>query len=53
MRKYQLVAELDPSNSGVLVVQLNGLTPIRHRHHLNIFHRRSGGRSRRTGNIEA
>ncbi|PBK87736.1 DUF1771-domain-containing protein [Armillaria gallica] len=25
MRKYQLVAELDPSNSGVLVVELNGL----------------------------
>ncbi|PBK88674.1 hypothetical protein ARMGADRAFT_1015796 [Armillaria gallica] len=24
MRKYQLVAELDPSNSGVLVVELNG-----------------------------
>ncbi|PBK98348.1 hypothetical protein ARMGADRAFT_920619, partial [Armillaria gallica] len=30
MRKYQLVAEFDPSNSGVRVVELNGLTPIRH-----------------------
>ncbi|KAK0435965.1 hypothetical protein EV421DRAFT_1833411 [Armillaria borealis] len=36
MPKYQLVAEFDPSNSGVLVVKLNGLTPIRHRQ-LSIF----------------
>ncbi|KAK0435969.1 hypothetical protein EV421DRAFT_1833461 [Armillaria borealis] len=39
MRKYQLPAEFDPSNSGVLVVKLNGPTPIRHRQHLNISHR--------------
>ncbi|PBK60957.1 DUF1771-domain-containing protein [Armillaria solidipes] len=50
MRKYQLVAEFDPSNSGVLVVELNGLTPIRHRRHLNISHRH--GR-RRASNIGA
>ncbi|PBK85166.1 DUF1771-domain-containing protein [Armillaria gallica] len=31
MREYQLAAELDLSNSGVLVVKLNGPTPIRHR----------------------
>ncbi|SJL10230.1 uncharacterized protein ARMOST_13614 [Armillaria ostoyae] len=36
MRKYQLVAEFDPSNSGVLVVKLNGLTLTRHRQ-LSIF----------------
>jgi DNA-nicking Smr family endonuclease len=53
MRKYKLVAEFDPSNSGVLVVELNGCPPVRHRHHLGISHRRSSGRSRRTGNIGA
>ncbi|PBK98314.1 DUF1771-domain-containing protein [Armillaria gallica] len=46
MRKYQLVAEFDLSNSGVLVVELNGLTPIRHRQRLN-------RRGRRAGNIGA
>ncbi|SJL14323.1 uncharacterized protein ARMOST_17779 [Armillaria ostoyae] len=52
MRKYQLVAELDPSNSGVLVVKLNGLTPIRHRQRL---HRHSSGHhgGRRASNIGA
>ncbi|SJL06969.1 uncharacterized protein ARMOST_10311 [Armillaria ostoyae] len=50
MRRYQLVAEFDPSNSGVLVVKLNGLTPIRHRRHHNISHRH--GR-RRASNIGA
>jgi len=53
MRKYKLAAEFDPSNSGVLVVELNGRPPVRHRHHLDISHRRSSGRSRRTGNIGA
>ncbi|PBK87749.1 Smr-domain-containing protein [Armillaria gallica] len=52
MRKYRLVAEFDSSNSGVLVVELNGLTPIRHR---NISHRHSSGRhgGRRAINIGA
>ncbi|SJL06962.1 uncharacterized protein ARMOST_10304 [Armillaria ostoyae] len=55
MRKYQLAAEFDPSNSGVIVVELNGLTPIRHRQHLNISHRHSSGRHgrRRASNIGA
>ncbi|SJL14300.1 uncharacterized protein ARMOST_17756 [Armillaria ostoyae] len=44
MRKYQLVAEFDLSNSGVLVVELNGLTPIRHCQCLNVSHRHSSGR---------
>ncbi|PBK81208.1 DUF1771-domain-containing protein [Armillaria gallica] len=52
MRKY-LPAEFDPSNSGVLVVGLNGDAPIRHRHHLNISHRRSRRHRRRAGNIGA
>ncbi|KAK0215971.1 hypothetical protein EDD85DRAFT_798511 [Armillaria nabsnona] len=37
----KLVAEFDTSNSGVLVIELDGLTPIRHR---NISHRHSSGR---------
>ncbi|SJL10240.1 uncharacterized protein ARMOST_13624 [Armillaria ostoyae] len=53
MRKYQLAAEFDLSNSGVLVVELNGLTPIRHRRHLNISHRHSRRHKRRAGNMEA
>ncbi|SJL10223.1 uncharacterized protein ARMOST_13607 [Armillaria ostoyae] len=53
MHKYQLVAEFDPSNSGVLVVELNGLTPICHHQHLNISHRRSRRHRRRAGNIGA
>ncbi|PBK68358.1 DUF1771-domain-containing protein [Armillaria solidipes] len=54
MRKYVgLVAEFDRSNSGVLVVELNGLTPIRHRRHLNISHRHSRRHKRRAGNMEA
>ncbi|KAK0215949.1 hypothetical protein EDD85DRAFT_782333, partial [Armillaria nabsnona] len=53
MRKYQLPAEFDPLNSGVLVVGLNGDTPIRHRQHLNISHRRSRRHRRRAGNIRA
>ncbi|SJL14224.1 uncharacterized protein ARMOST_17680 [Armillaria ostoyae] len=55
MRKYQLVADFDLSNSGVLVVRLNGLTPIRHRQRLNISHRHSSGRhgGRRASNIGA
>ncbi|KAK0215944.1 hypothetical protein EDD85DRAFT_996096 [Armillaria nabsnona] len=53
MRKYQLPAEFDPLNSGVLVVGLNGDTPIRHRQHLNISHRRSRRHRRRAGNIGA
>ncbi|KAK0435992.1 hypothetical protein EV421DRAFT_1716245 [Armillaria borealis] len=51
MRKYKLVAEFDPSNSGVLVVELNGCPPIRHHHDLNISDRRSSGRTRRASNI--
>ncbi|PBK88691.1 DUF1771-domain-containing protein [Armillaria gallica] len=53
MRKYQLAAEFDPSNSGVLVVELNGCPPIRHDHDLDISHRRSSGRRRRASNIGA
>ncbi|KAK0215953.1 hypothetical protein EDD85DRAFT_440476 [Armillaria nabsnona] len=53
MRKYQLAAEFDPLNSGVLVVGLNGDTPIRHRQRLNISHRRSRRHRRRAGNIGA
>ncbi|PBK68339.1 DUF1771-domain-containing protein [Armillaria solidipes] len=55
MRKYHLVAEFDLSNLGVLVVELNGLTPIRHRQRLNISHRHSSGRhgGRRASNIGA
>ncbi|KAK0186908.1 hypothetical protein F5146DRAFT_757342 [Armillaria mellea] len=43
MHKYQLVAEFDRSNSGVLVVELNGCPPTRH------GDRR---RKRRAGNVE-
>ncbi|KAK0219034.1 hypothetical protein IW262DRAFT_1073663 [Armillaria fumosa] len=46
MCKYQLVAEFDPSNSGVLIVKLNGCLPNRHHH-------RSSGRKRRANNIRA
>ncbi|KAK0184062.1 hypothetical protein F5146DRAFT_330477 [Armillaria mellea] len=53
MHKYQLVAEFDPSNSGVLVVGLNECSPIRHRQHLDNSHRRSHRRRRRAGNIGA
>ncbi|KAK0502594.1 hypothetical protein EDD18DRAFT_1065031 [Armillaria luteobubalina] len=42
MHKYQLVAEFDPSNFGVLVVELNGCPP--NCHHLGISHCQSSGR---------
>ncbi|KAK0219021.1 DUF1771-domain-containing protein [Armillaria fumosa] len=53
MRKYQLVANFDPSNSGVLIVELDGYPRNRHHHHLDISHRRSSGRRRRANNIRA
>ncbi|KAK0184058.1 hypothetical protein F5146DRAFT_1006865 [Armillaria mellea] len=53
MHKYQLVAEFDPSNSGVLIVKLNECPPIRHRQHPDNSHRRSHRRGRRASNIGA
>ncbi|KAK0477565.1 Smr domain-containing protein [Armillaria novae-zelandiae] len=53
MRKYKLVAEFDPSNSGVLIVKLDGSHPNRLHHHFDISHRRSGGRRRQANNIRA
>ncbi|KAK0485382.1 hypothetical protein EDD18DRAFT_1196183 [Armillaria luteobubalina] len=54
MRKYQLSAELDPSNCGVLVVGLNGSPPrTRHRQHLDSSSRRSRRRRRRASNTGA
>ncbi|PBK94671.1 Smr-domain-containing protein [Armillaria gallica] len=49
MRKCRLVAELDPSNSGILIVKFNG------RPHLNISRHHSSGRhrGRRASNIGA
>ncbi|KAK0477563.1 hypothetical protein IW261DRAFT_1338373, partial [Armillaria novae-zelandiae] len=46
MCKYQLAAEFDPSNSGVLIVKLDGSHPNRQ-------HQRSSGRKRRANNIRA
>ncbi|KAK0477558.1 hypothetical protein IW261DRAFT_265787 [Armillaria novae-zelandiae] len=53
MRKYQLGAEFDPSNCGVLVVELNERPPIRHRQHLDNSNRRSRRHKRRASNIGA
>ncbi|KAK0186932.1 hypothetical protein F5146DRAFT_1062874 [Armillaria mellea] len=53
MDKYRLVSKFDPSNSGVLVVELNGCSSIRHRQHLNNSHRRSRRHRRRASNIGA
>ncbi|KAK0219045.1 hypothetical protein IW262DRAFT_1317905 [Armillaria fumosa] len=53
MRIYQLSAELDPSNCGVLVVELNGSPPIHHRQHPGNSHRRSRRRRQRGSNIGA
>ncbi|KAK0219027.1 hypothetical protein IW262DRAFT_1073499 [Armillaria fumosa] len=53
MRKYQLIAEFDPSNSGVLVVKLTGSSPIHHQQHLRNPNRRSRRRRRQASNIGA
>ncbi|PBK79073.1 DUF1771-domain-containing protein, partial [Armillaria gallica] len=53
MRKYKLAAEFDPSNCGVVVVKLDGHTPICHRQNLDISNRRSRRYRRRAGNIGA
>ncbi|KAK0219036.1 hypothetical protein IW262DRAFT_1559032, partial [Armillaria fumosa] len=52
MRKYQLVAKFDRSNSGVLVVKLNESPgPTRHRQPLGNSNRRSRRRRRQASNI--
>ncbi|KAK0480418.1 hypothetical protein EDD18DRAFT_1085973, partial [Armillaria luteobubalina] len=51
VRIYQLSAELDPSNRGVLVVELNGSTPIHHRQHPGNSHRRSRRRRQRGSSV--
>ncbi|KAK0502563.1 hypothetical protein EDD18DRAFT_696484 [Armillaria luteobubalina] len=53
MRRYQLVAEFDPSNSGVLVVKVNGSSPIRHQQHLGNPNRRSRRLRQRASNTGA